>query len=182
MSAIKVKDAEGNFIDIPTIQGEQGNVGPAGLGLPEGGTTGDLIVKNSNTDYDTMWKSLVDLVYPIGSLYFTTNTINPSTLFGGQWEQIKDRFLLACGDKYTNGAIGGEENHTLTIGEMPAHNHDIYVDKNTGLTGQNNFYPLNFIQVASNYVDKNVCSTSGGNQPHNNMPPYLAVNVWKRIS
>lgn len=53
-----------------------------------------------------MWKSLVDVVYPIGSLYFTTSTINPSTLFGGTWKQVKDKFILSAGDLYVNGATG----------------------------------------------------------------------------
>lgn len=145
-------------------------------------------IKNTAGDWEEMPAlqgnpdDFINPVYPVGSIYMSVNDVSPSTLFGGSWEKIEDTFLLASGSTFALGQTGGEENHILTAGEMPAHNHDIYVDKNTGLTGQNNFYPVNFIQVASNYVDKNVCSTSGGNQPHNNMPPYLVVNIWKRIS
>ena len=71
-------------------------------------------------------------IYPIGSIYMSVNNVDPSTIFGGTWQQIKDRFLLACGDTYNNGETGGDANHTpsgtvgnhtLTVNEMPAHNH-----------------------------------------------------------
>lgn len=62
-------------------------------------------------------------IYPIGSIYMSINETNPSELFGGEWEQIEDRFLLACGTTYSNGSTGGEEKHTLTKDEMPSHTH-----------------------------------------------------------
>ena len=142
------------------------------------------------TNLNNMQKLLVDLIYPVGTYYETSDTnFNPNDSWGGTWSLETDGTVLVSksnttGSKFNDviGTIVGEETHTLTIDEMPAHNHDIYVDKNTGLTGQNNFYPLNFIQVASNYVDKNVCSTSGGNQPHNNVQPSKIVNRWHRTA
>lgn len=71
-------------------------------------------------------------IYPIGSIYMSVNNVDPSTVFGGTWQQIKDCFLLACGDTYNNGETGGAANHTpsgavgnhtLTVDEMPAHTH-----------------------------------------------------------
>lgn len=50
---------------------------------------------------------LSDIIYPVGSIYISVNSTNPSVYFGGSWEQIKDRFLLACGDTYNNGIFGG---------------------------------------------------------------------------
>lgn len=73
-------------------------------------------------------------IYPIGSIYMSVNNVDPSTVFGGTWQQIKDRFLLACGDTYSNGSTGGAANHTpsgtvgnhaLTVNEMPSHTHTI---------------------------------------------------------
>lgn len=145
-------------------------------------------IKNTAGDWEEMPAlqgnpdDFINLVYPVGSIYMSVNNVSPSTLFGGSWEKIEDTFLLASGSTFTLGQTGGEINHTLTIDEMPSHGHDIYVDKNTGVTGQSSLYPLNFIQSPSNYIDKNVCSNSGGGQAHNNMPPYLVVNIWKRIS
>ena len=43
-------------------------------------------------------QEILNIIYPVGSIYMSTNSTNPSTLFGGTWKQIKDRFLLACGD------------------------------------------------------------------------------------
>ena len=71
-------------------------------------------------------------IYPVGSIYMSVNNVDPSLVFGGTWSQIKDRFLLACGDTYNNGETGGAANHTpsgtvgnhtLTVEEMPAHTH-----------------------------------------------------------
>ena len=63
-------------------------------------------------------------IYPIGSIYMSINETNPSELFGGVWEQIEDKFLLACGTKHPNGEESGEETHTLTQNEMPSHTHE----------------------------------------------------------
>lgn len=69
-------------------------------------------------------QSVIDAVYPVGSLYWSSKSTNPSELFGGTWTQIKDRFVLACGDTYnTTGATGGASTVTLSVGNMPSHNH-----------------------------------------------------------
>lgn len=62
-------------------------------------------------------------IYPVGSIYMSVNNVNPSTIFGGTWEQIKDKFLLACGDTYNNGASGGSATHTLAVNQLPSHTH-----------------------------------------------------------
>ena len=66
---------------------------------------------------------VLDKVYPVGSIYISVNSTNPSTLFGGKWERIQEKFLLSAGNTHTAGTTGGEFTHTLTIGELPAHNH-----------------------------------------------------------
>lgn len=68
--------------------------------------------------------TIINMVYPIGSYYYTSNgNFNPNYVFGGRWEQIKDRFILAAGDKYKEGQYGGEATHTLTQSEIPSHSH-----------------------------------------------------------
>ena len=65
-------------------------------------------------------------LYPIGSIYLSMNDTNPLELFGfGEWEQIQDVFLLASGKYSSSGSVGGNENHTLTINEMPSHTHGL---------------------------------------------------------
>lgn len=84
----------------------------------------NLTTNKANDSSSTFYK-LMKLVYPVGSIYWSSNSTNPSMLFGGTWVQIKDRFVLACGNTYsTVGATGGEATHTLTVAEMPAHNHN----------------------------------------------------------
>lgn len=84
-------------------------------------STGCTVNFNTKKYYHTV--SLIDRIYPIGSIYMSVNFINPSLFIGGTWEQIKDRFLLGCGSTYTNGSTGGEATHKLTTNEMPSHTH-----------------------------------------------------------
>lgn len=67
--------------------------------------------------------ALLDMVYPVGAIYMSVNSTSPATLFGGTWEQLQNRFLLAAGSSYSAGATGGEATHTLTSTEIPAHTH-----------------------------------------------------------
>ena len=64
-----------------------------------------------------------DAVYPVGSIYMSINSVNPSLLFGGTWVQLKDTFLLSAGDSFEAGSSGGEATHTLTEDEIPSHTH-----------------------------------------------------------
>ena len=127
--------------------------------------------------------------YPIGSIYLSVSEVSPASLFGGTWEKIKDRFLLASGDKYANGTMGGEATHTLTVGEMPTHNHHVNEGKATFDIAYNAGGAANSVAVGDFVggggevkVLAHDTENTGGGQPHNNMPPYLAVNAWKRIS
>lgn len=128
------------------------------------------------TDFKTDY--LPDIVYPIGSIYISTTNTSPASLFGGTWEQIQDTFLLAAGSGYIAGSVGGESTHTLTIDEMPSHTHTYkttaWVNKIGDIVDNNN----------SEYIDYGInrqTQATGGSQPHNNMPPYLAVYMWKRV-
>ena len=150
--------------------------------------------KTSQLTNDSNFVSL-DTIYPIGSIYMSVNSTDPSTLFGGVWEQIKDTFLLSCGDTYASGETGGEANHKLTVNEIPSHTHTQNSHKHKSLryttakiaTGKN--YMAVFTSESSNgehqgYTNSVTATNqnTGGGLEHNNMPPYLAVYVWKRIS
>lgn len=118
--------------------------------------------------------------YPIGSIYLSVNSTNPETIFGGKWEQIKDRFLLACGNTYKNGNIGGSATHKLTVDEMPSHNHQQRVQNSSGYGGADGQEAGTGWGGDSHYANWN--QNTGGGKAHNNMPPYLAVYMWKRVS
>ena len=140
---------------------------------------------------------LLQRVYPIGSFYVTESTANPATLFGfGRWEKIEDRFLIGAGKNMPikssggskthshgnkngrNGnlaaAIGATNNNASTIGFKAANDTDLgavgnatYViaGTSTGFTGWNHF-----TQVVGQTAEDGT------------LPPYYAVNIWKRVS
>ena len=137
---------------------------------------GNLVVNSITTRTGNNSSLTIDDIYPVGSFYFTSSNTNPSILFGGTWRQIKDKFLLSCGDKYANGSIGGEETHQLTIEEMPSHTHT-YRIATDGLVSGGGLG--SYIKYSYDYPST---GSAGGDQPHNNMPPYLALYVWERIS
>ena len=131
----------------------------------------------------------VDDVYPVGSIYMSVNATDPGKLFGGTWQRIKERFLLGAGDTHGAGSTGGEFEHTLTVDEMPRHIHDfaIRVNKNNGTSDvantsietSANWYGYVYTADGNRLVD---CMASGGSNPHNITPPYLAVCIWQRTA
>lgn len=185
-------------------------------------------------------QDLVSILYPVGSIYMSTNATNPKDLFGiGEWEQIKDTFLMSAGTTYGAGTTGGTAshthsighthgvpgvahthstgNHTLTVSEMPSHGHQIgqrrsdemafvgyyagtggqscYVAQWRGVTDDVDNYKLMAVNTggsgAHNHgntgsttpnattTNSQSTSTSGSTS---NLPPYLAVFTWKRVS
>lgn len=132
-------------------------------------------------------KSLLDMVYPVGSIYLSVSGTDPQTLFGGTWVRLEDVFLLAAGAKHAAGSTGGEESHVLTEDEGPAHAHAMAYGPESSASGTGFSYGI-AAGCATNAADgrgyaSNLGTFSaGGGQPHNNMPPYLAVYTWKRTA
>ena len=73
-----------------------------------------------DTGLKRVWSKMLDKTHPVGSLYWSSNSTNPGTLFGGTWVQIKDKFILAAGDKYGNGTTGGSADAVVV-----SHTHSI---------------------------------------------------------
>lgn len=132
--------------------------------------------------------TLLDYIYPVGSIYLSVLDTSPQVLFGGTWERVKDSFLLASGDKYEAGATGGEPEHTLTTSELPdmgkflSLNWSNQNSKNTGIFGSEGMLTQDRTALSGTDFGEHWTTLKGGEQPHNNMPPYLAVYIWKRIS
>lgn len=99
-------------------------------------------------DFEAFKKELLLAAHPVGSLYWSSKPTNPAALFGGTWKQIKDRFILASGDTYTNGATGGNANTTLAEENLPRHTHD--------------FTPNGSVKVTTNPTFSGVTVTTGG--------------------
>lgn len=129
-------------------------------------------------------KTLLDFVYPVGAIYMSVSEISPATLFGGTWERIQDRFLLAAGSSYTAGNTGGEATHTLTKNEMPTHSHEIYSGYGDVVSNVSDAYRYQTWGSSDRGWKTGNLGTSniGGGKAHNNMPPYLVVYMWKRTA
>lgn len=67
---------------------------------------------------------LLNKVYPVGSIYMSAVNVSPAAFLGGTWQAIEQgRMLMAAGSSWQAGTTGGNAYHTLTIAELPAHNH-----------------------------------------------------------
>lgn len=123
-------------------------------------------------------KDVLLAAYPVGSFYLTLNTIDPSTLFGGTWERVKETFLYGIGDSDTVGSTGGAKEVTLTTDQMPEHSHKIALTNLYLASGGTNILAATSGATSSTKDGYSV----GGGQAHNNMPPYLGVYIWKRTA
>lgn len=180
-----MSDGTSQQVDFTAPQGPRGAKGDAAVGA---------LVKSD----------LLSYVYPVGSIYMSVNSTSPASFLGGTWVRIQDRFLLAAGSSYSAGSTGGEAKHTLTIKEIAAHAHGT---NGTGVKWGSSAASAGTIITTSSwgsakavtkaewgtngcdvanqmFTDQaaGITGNAGGGQPHNNMPPYLAVYIWKRTA
>ena len=181
------------------------------------------------TSVESRLNSMINTIYPIGSIYMSFESTNPYDLFGvGTWVKLENRFLLGVSAKYGVGSLGGEETHKLTENELASHTHtqnshthtqnshshgtgsstynrilrsngEISVHQtkrsfpSTGNAGYLVYSPNKGVlidntgislggTVAVNNSATAENQKTGGNGEHNNMPPYIAVYMWRRVS
>lgn len=167
-------------------QGEPGPRGPQGEQGPTGPAGSDASVTAANISaalgYTPIGISdLLDAIYPVGAIYQSVNSTSPATLFGGTWERIEDKFLLAAGGTYAAGSTGGEASVSLTAAQNGPHTHAAYYADSAGSKSFGYSY-TNKGEQSNASTDSSGIVSSGSGQPHNNMPPYLAVYVWQRTA
>jgi hypothetical protein len=122
-----------------------------------------------------MMRSLLDYIYPVGSIYMSYSHNDPAKLFGGTWVRITNRFLWACDADGDIGVVGGEKTHTLTVNELPQHNHGgTYTNAGTARTHA-------WLASGGSAMGYDTVNTGSG-AAHNNMPPYIHVSVWRRTA
>lgn len=153
---------------------------------------------------DFFKQQLLNLVYPIGSIYMSTNNVSPQSFLGGSWENWgSGRTLVGVdssdSDFSTAEKTGGEKTHTLTKSEMPNHHHNSVYGKSgmwnisAGLVKVSDTLQYETASTSSScYVVTKTqailgavtCSTddTGGDAAHNNLQPYITCYMWKRIS
>ena len=149
---------------------------------------------------------IVNYIYPVGSLYWSSKSTDPATLFGGTWKRIKDKFILAAGDTYAAGATGGAASVALQIEHLPPHAHSATGTASTVGAHEHTWYSGRY--GSSNYStsadsagvgEENTAhktygagshshtisisiGQTGKGTAHENMPPYLTFYCWERIA
>lgn len=136
--------------------------------------------------------TLVDTIYPVGSVYMSLESTSPATLFGGTWEQIQNRFLVAAGSSYSAGDTGGNASQSINVshkhispngysgsaqggiainGTVAGGNGKSYRTSNTDYTG-----------TLSNNVTLYYTGDASVSATINTIPPYYAVYMWRRTA
>ena len=150
----------------------------------------DIEIKESgdNLQFTMVKTKLLNLIYPVGSIYMSATNTNPGSTLGGTWVawgsgKVPVGIDSTDTDFNTAEKTGGVKTHTLTIDEMPSHNHYLYSSaggsvqfptyaaKDNGTTGSTatNGYP-------------SLTGISGSSQPHNNLQPYITCYMFKRTA
>lgn len=120
-------------------------------------------------------------------VYITLGSETPADLgCSGTWEKQTGRMLIGAGTGYNVKATGGEATHKLTVDEMPSHYHNFYAYLSTGsqywyaITTSTVSYDQEITKSIVQPYPSPVGST-GNDGSHNNLPPYIAVNIWVRM-
>lgn len=163
-------------------------------------------IKDKSGAYSPLATALLNMVYPVGSIYMSVNNISPQTFLGGTWEVWgagRVPVSVASGDTDfgTVEKTGGEKKHSLTVGEMPTHDHNIAVEPDESgygggisITTESGRY-VRYLPT-TNSTDNKIgleavlgaptsvvaLTVTGGNNSHNNLQPYITCYMWKRTA
>lgn len=162
--------------------------------------------------YDNRWSRrqsrIMELVYPVGSIYINTTDVNPATLFGvGVWERFSEgKVLLGSSMANPLGSTGGVSSYRISMDQMPSHTHSITMSESGGHTHKTRFMNDDYNgsggggtglskDGASSYIEHTdhilsagqhthtiTIGNTGGSRSVDNMPPYVSVSIWKRVS
>ncbi|QGH01234.1 DUF859 family phage minor structural protein [Streptococcus dysgalactiae] len=135
-------------------------------------------------------KSLLDMFYPVGTIYESVNATNPSTFMGGTWTRFGNGKVLVGVDENDadfNSAnkTGGEKSHVLTKAEMPQHDHNVSNDNNALQLVASSTKPYAIAGAGSGsngWPWQKGVQAEGGDQPHNNLQPYVTIYRWQRTA
>ena len=159
-------------------------------------------LKNVSDSISTM-QTIIDTIYPVGSLYMSVNNLDPTTLFGGKWERFaKGKAVVGVDEDDTDFSISektyGEKSHKLVVNEMPshthsmanggAHKHDIRY-RAVGRQDGGYWTPIGAPDInttttsftATSGEHKHTINSTGGNLAHNNIQPSITCYIWKRV-
>lgn len=111
-------------------------------------------------------KNIADLLYPVGTVYSSTDSKNPGMIFGGTWEAYGGgKVLVGAGGGYTAGATGGVESVTLSADHLPAHSHSVTSVSSSG----SHYHNISGISTVANH-NHTIPSYLGGSTQHQLLP------------
>jgi hypothetical protein len=139
--------------------------------------SGNVVVGGTN---------IIDLIYPVGSIYLSASTVSPSTSIGGTWVRYaQGRCLFSVHDTDTDfalEAIGGAKDVTLTEAQMPSHRHSFFDNVRDRYGSSGGDYVFHLAGFGARGGFNNNTNYTGSSQAHENLPPYIAVYCWKRTA
>lgn len=190
-------------IEVP-VTSVNGQTGDVTLSAQDVGALGEKErAEDSACFAGNTWAQALAALHPVGSVYISFEETSPAALFGGTWERLEDVFLLGAGGAYAADERGGESETQLTSGHLPAHTHGqaaltgtvssvlmddgqtrsasgicaITLTRNRSWSGTSGSAAYR-ITVDASHTHQSV----GGDEAHNNMPPYLAAYMWRRVA
>ena len=146
---------------------------------------GEIAVEyKADTTARTSAARILDLIYPIGSVYTSVNDVSPATFIGGTWERFgAGRFLMGV-DNGTSETTGGASSVTLQATQIPSHTHTIRVESPNAEAGIAKAIASSAIVSTSTYTTEYLNSFAGATNPSDVsiLPPYVTVYFWKRTA
>lgn len=155
------------------------------------GISTNIVEPGTNSSYWILLREYLSYplaAYPVGAYYISSDPTSPATLFGGTWERVQDRMILAAGSSYTAGSTGGSATKTLSVANMPTHSHSCsstgnhtHTRGNMNITGTFHSYDIGDREVAtgsfSDAVFSNIkCGT--GNSGYDTKVTFNASSTW----
>lgn len=128
-------------------------------------TSGQYTDLKNTPDLEALKKDILLAAHPVLSYYWSDDPTSPADLFGGTWERIQGKFLYAADDTYGAGATGGNATTTLTVANLPAHNHNVTVSSagaHTHTRGSQNITGEFATSRAANYYTGVFARTASG--------------------
>lgn len=143
-------------------------------------TTGNFANIAGTMSIDNFKNLLLDMVYPIGSVYMSSYNVSPASFLGGTWTQLSGYMLRAANSGVTpnnNAKDGGADTVTLAETQIPSHRHQVSITN-----GYSSGFPRGGNYTGSADWTDIWTTYTGGGQAHNNLPNYKNVYMWERTA
>lgn len=120
-------------------------------------------------------------IYPVGSLYISTNSTNPGDFIGGTWTQITNDAYLKIVSSDAGNLGGTSAEHKIPLASMPKHRHEIQVTKGLyGKTTTGDRYNVLYDSTGGTALDNGYTTYAGSGNAY--YPYYYGIYVWKRTA